>query len=308
MALQVIKNTIGYVNPSVSITDTGWGISGAYASHSSCNPGTMIALNSFGLVIGRSYVFTYVVDQYINGSVNIIAGTTNGTSRTAAGTYTETLIVAGNNFLSFFSDGALRISLLSFYDNVTGQMQGTTISFNEKENRWDTEFSMKPEMMVKFIDKFFAFKNGQLWQNNVNPVMMNFFGVQYSAQILFIPNQQYEDNKLWFNMRFDSVGGWYAPSIVIPPNDQFPNGMQSTLTKANIKSIDGKLWADILRDMTDPNISVPDPALQTAVALFQGRMMQGGHMLVTIQCDDTTPAYINSVELFYINVEKELKP
>lgn len=307
MSLNVIQNQIGYVNPGVSSLDTGWVINGAYASHSSCNAGTIVALNAFGLVIGRQYVFTYTVSQYISGGVNIIAGTANGASRTANGAYTQTLTMTGNTFLSFYSDGALTIGSLKFYDLLTGVIAGTTISFNEKEEKWGCEYSAKPEMIVKFVDKLFMFQNGGLWQSNVSAVMNNFFGVQYSSQVLFIPNPEYQKNKLWFNMRLDSTGKWYAPSMVIPPNDQFPNGMQSVLTSNNIKSIDGKLWADILRDMTDPNFAyVPDAGLRAASALFRGRMMQGGYMIIMLQCDDITPASLSSAEIYYIDVEKSL--
>lgn len=307
MALLVIQNTIGYVNPSVSILDTGWVINGPFASHSSCNAGVMTALNSFGLVIGRSYVFQYTVDQFVSGSVKLIAGTTNGTSRTANGVYTETLTVAGNNFLSFFSDGNLRISQLSFYDSVTGMVQGTTISFNEKENSWGAEYSARPENIIKFVDKLFMFKNGGLWRSHVNPVNGNFFGVQYSFKVVYIVNQDYEKNKLWYNLRLDSTGQWYIANITVPPNDQFPNGMQTLMTRANLKSIDGKLWADILRDITDPNFAyISDPDQRNAMALFQGRLIQGGYLIITLQNDDPGAASLSSAETYYIEVQKSL--
>lgn len=303
----IIQGQTGYVNPQTSILDTGWTVDGVYATHGSCNMGTMVAANDFGLQVGRSYVFEYIVDKYINGSVRLFAGTTPGTSRTAAGTYKETLVVEGNNFLSFFSDGGLRIHDLTFYDELLGPQPGRTISFNERANKWVSEYSFMPEMMVKFIDKLFSFSNGSLWQHNVNPLMNNFYGVQYPSQVVFISNQEYQKNKLWFNLRTDSTGGWYCPSIVTPPDDQFPNGMETVLTRNNMKVIDGKLWADILRDVTDPNFAfITDPGLRAANALFRGRMMQGGWLIVTMQNDDITPATLSSAEIYYIDVQKSL--
>lgn len=303
----IIQGTTGFIDPAQASVDTGWSADGTYATHTPCNAGTMIALTDFGLQVGRQYVFTYTVDQWISGSVRIIAGSLNGTSRSANGTYTETLTMTGSNTLSFYSDGALRISSLQFYDLLLGPKSGRTITFDEKENKWVQEWGWSPELMVKFVDKLFAFQNGVLWLHNSNPVMNNFFGQQYSAQVVFIPNQDYETNKLWYNMRMDSTGGWYVKDITIRPNDQFPNGMQTQMSKKNCKSIDGKLWADILRDMNDPNFyQIPDPALRQAVAMFQGRMMQGGYMVVTLQCDDNTDASLASVETYYIDVKKSL--
>jgi len=303
----IIQGQTGFVDPNAASIDTGWSVDGQNAYHTPCNAGIMNALISFGLVVGRQYVFTYPVFNWISGQVYIIAGTQHGTSRTANGTYTETLTMTGSNILSFYSDGSLGISSLSFYDLLLGPQSGRTITFNEKENKWVQQWSWSPELMVKFVDKLFTFLDGILWQHNTNPVLNNFFGVQYSAQIAFIANDEYEVNKLWYNMRFDSTGGWYVQNITIRPNDQFPNGMQTKMTKANCKSIDGVLWADILRDMTDPNFyQIPDPTLRAAVAMFQGRMMQGGYLIVTLQCDDNTSATMASVETYYIDVKKAL--
>jgi hypothetical protein len=307
MAYSIIQGQEGFIDPVTAAIDTGWTVDGVNAFHTPCNPGTMIALTDFGLVVGRQYVFSYKVFQWTSGQVYIIAGTQNGTSRTAVGSYTETLTMTGNNTLSFYSDGSLGINSLSFYDLLLGPQSGRTITFNEKENKWVQEWGWYPELMVKFLDKLFTFQNGVLWLHNSNSVMNNFFGQQYSAQVVFIPNQEYETNKLWYNMRFDSTGGWYVKDITIRPNDQFPNGMQTQMSKTNCKSIDGVLWADILRDMNDPNFhEIPDAQLRKAVAMFQGRMMQGGYMIVTLQNDDNTPATLASVETYYIDVKKAL--
>lgn len=307
MSLQIIKGQTGYVDPASTIRDTGWSADGIYAYHTPCNQGEMNALVDFGLQIGRNFVFEYIVDQYVSGGVTLIAGDTFGTERSAAGTYTETLFVTGSTGLHFFSDGELRIHHLTFYDELLGPQSGRTLTFNERANKWVQEWSWQSEIMIKFIDKLFGFLDGTIWQFNTNPVMNTFFGTKYPAEVTFISNQDYEKSKLWFNMRMDSTGNWYAPSLVIPANDQFPNGMESVLTSKNIKSIDGKLWADILRDFTDPNFAyITDPALRKANALFRGRMMQGGYLVVTLRNDDTTAATLSSVEIYYVDVQKSL--
>lgn len=307
MSVQIIQGSTGLINPATAILDSGWSVDGFNANHGGCNPGTMTANNTFGLIVGRQYVFTYSVYQYTSGGVHVMAGTLNGTTRSAIGTYTETLAMTGNAFVGFYADQTLGINSLSFYDLLLGPQSGRTISFHEKADKWVSEWSFQPEVYVKFTDKFFSFSNGSLWLQNVNTLMNNFFGVQYSSKVIFIFNLDYKKNKLWYNMRLDAIGGWYAPSLVTPPNDQFPNGMLSMISKKNIKVIDGKLWADILRDSTDPNFyQVPDPGVRSAMALFQGRMMQGPILIVTLQNDDVTPATLASAEAYYIDVEKSL--
>jgi len=176
MSYQIIQGQTGYVDPSTSILDTGWTVDGVQASHVPCNPGIMLCLNDFGLIVGRAYIFKYTVSNYVSGNVNIIAGTTAGASYSANGTYSQQLTIAGNVYLSFYSNGQLNISSLSFYDAVTGIQAGQTVSFNEKEEKWVSEFSRVPEVYTRFIDKLFTFNNGSLWQENVNPVMNNFYG------------------------------------------------------------------------------------------------------------------------------------
>ena len=201
----------------------------------------------------------------------------------------------------------MSISNFKFYDTLNGLQSGKTVSFREGDDKWVSEYDYHPESMIKFIDKLFTFNNGMLWEHDTNSLYNNFYGVQYSSNIQFIFNVDYKNSKLWYNIRFDSNGGWYVSNMKIPSNNQFPNGMQSVLTKKNIKTIDGKPYADILRDMTDPNFStIPDPQLRKAVALFQGRMMQGEVLVVTLQNDDSTFSTIDSAEVYYSDVKKSI--
>lgn len=303
MGLQVVQGTTAVVTPASTSLDTGWVADGVSLSHSGCNPGTATSLNYFGLQVGRAYVFEYTISGLISGGVRLIAGTTNGIYNNTNGTYTQTLVMEGNDFISFYSDGTLTVTLLSFYDALTGMIPGRTICFNERQNKWVSEKPYQPEVYVTFLNKIFTFFQGSLWLEDANTIQNNFFGTQYSSQVTFIFNKDYETNKLWYNLRFDSTGNWYVKTMSTPANDQFPNGMTSVLTSKNLKSIDGKLWGDILRDMTDPNFyTIEDPDLRVAVALFQGRMMQGPILIVTLQCDDVTPATLQSVEAYYTDV------
>lgn len=307
MNFQITQGQVGYVDPSIAILDTGWTISGVYANHVSCNSGNIISLTPMGLAVGRTYTFTYEVSNYISGGVNIIAGTNAGTSRTANGVYSDTLAVTDIAQLSFFSDGTLTIQNLNFYDTELGQQPGITISFNEKENRWVSDYSFYPEQIITFLDQLLTIKEGSLWLHNSNPITNNFYGVQYPSQVTFIINQDYLKSKLWYNVRMDSTGGWFVSSMETTPDDQFPNGMMTQITLSNTQVIDGKRWADILRDMNDPNFSyIADQTLRMAVAMFRGRIIQGGWVIVTLQNNDTTIATLSSFETYYTEVKRGL--
>jgi len=307
MALQIIQNTDGFINAPIAATATGWSVDGQYAQHVSCNSGKIIALTDFGLVVGRDYVFTYTVDNYVSGQVWVNAGTQDGINRTANGTYTETITQTGNTSLSFYSDGTLRISMLKFYDLLLGPQSAQVISFFDKANKWTADYEYENDTMAKFIDSFVSWKNGNLWVHNTNPVQNNFYGDQFSSKLTIIVNTEYQREKLFYNFRLDAVGRWYMPAISTPDSNQFPNGMLSQLKKNNFKLIDNKLWADLLNDVNDPNFAgISDPTQRRLAALFGGRKMQGGWLIVDLQCDDTDYHEISSVSTYFIETERSI--
>lgn len=292
--LQVIQNQTGFVNPSVAIVDTGWTISGIYAIHTSCNAGYIRSLTSLGLVVGQQYTITYTIDSYSSGSVYVVAGTTNGISRTAAGTYTETLTVTGVAQLSFFSDGSLRVSVLSFYNNQTGLISGTTICFNEKYNKWTSEYSAIPELWIKFTDNLFSLKNGQLWLHNSNGVRNNFYNNQYSSKITFYININPETVKNFYTIRQQSTTPWSSQNdgdVNILAYKGKPNGQKSRLKGGNYRNLQGDFFADFLRDLSDPRFG------NTLDALFKGADLQGKVMEITIGNSDITAVRLVEVDV-----------
>lgn len=295
MSFQIIQGTTGYINPAQAALDTGWTVSGGTAVHTSCNPGTMIAQTPFALVLGRQYTFTYKVFDYASNGVKLIAGTANGTTRTANGTYTETLTMTGSNILSFFSDGALGISDLKFYDTLTGVTLGTTISFNSKTKEWGSEYSYKQEVYIKFKNKFLSLNSGNLWLHNANQVRNNFNGVQYNSQVKLYANFAPTTEKQWYTVRVESNKVWCCPNtgdIIILPTEGKPAGMSSRLAKNRFNRYRGSYYADFLRNILDPRFT-GDPAVK---ALFQAESLQGRVMELLFTNDDTVEVILFEID------------
>jgi hypothetical protein len=74
---------------------TGWTVANGVAH----NDGTGSSANLFQspAVGGKAYEVTFTISNYVSGSLQPFAGTSNGTSRSANGTYTETLISSNSN-------------------------------------------------------------------------------------------------------------------------------------------------------------------------------------------------------------------
>jgi hypothetical protein len=79
--------------------DTNWTIAGGVASANAATVSQNIR-QTIPLVIGKSYTVTYTISNYSSGSIKVYVGNgTNLTTRSANGTYTETVTNAGNSVL-----------------------------------------------------------------------------------------------------------------------------------------------------------------------------------------------------------------
>lgn len=299
-----LKNQPILIDPALSAIDQGWEISGDLAKHSGCFSG-IITSNTIVLEPGKSYIIIYEVVERVSGGVYAIMGGLNGINRTDIGVYTEQFNIpngATDTTVKFYSDGVLSVGLTSVFPVLEDAANSITLGFNSEGNKWPTYYPFSVEMMLQFTTSLFSFKGGGLWRHNVNPVRNNFHGEQFDSKIIFIANTEYFKDKLWYNMRLDAKGNWSAPRITTAKTNQFPNGMETALKTGNFKLIDGKLWADILRDKKDPNF-----AGETELkSLFKGRMMQGGWLIVEMECKDTTEASLASVEIYYTEIERSL--
>ena len=174
-----------------------------------------------------------------------------------------------------------------------------TIVFSRKRDKWETRQTMYPEAMSPLGGtRFFAFKDGKMWENNINPLTCNFFGVQYNAKITVPITQFPQMIKDWYAIREKANKVWAAIEIVIPPNSRYPNGMTSRITKNNFTNFEGDYWAQFFKDMTDPSFVSQTEALQ------RGRELKGDVMIITLQNSDTSEAYINEIDVNFTPSEE----
>lgn len=292
--LIVLKNQVGLLDPLSDFRNTGWVISGGYATHFPCNPGTMRGLRAFGMVPGTSYKISYDVDQYVSDGVNIFLGTQAGDTVSAAGHVEQTIECVGTDIISFYSDGYLRISNLKVVDLVTNA--ALTLAFNEKAKQWDGGYSYAGEKYLKFSDDLFGFKDGVLWKFNSSEVYNNFFGVQYPSEITFYVNSEDAEVKIFHGMRIISNKRWFCPNdidIKILPYEGKSLGMQSRLKKNKFVPLQGDFYADFLRNLLDPRFET------TLEALRYGEELRGHVLAVTIRNFDNVEVRLTAVDVKY---------
>lgn len=87
-----------------------------------------------------------------------------------------------------------------------------TLSFSEKNNGWGQFWSFIPDWFARLGKRFYTIKNGQLWIHNDtdNPVMNNFYGVQYNTSIKTVFNDAMADDKAFRTINTESPQKWDA--------------------------------------------------------------------------------------------------
>ena len=83
-----------------------------------------------------------------------------------------------------------------------------------------------------------------------------------------------------------------VPRMVTPKNQTWPNGMRTMLHENNFSLDDGKYWADIMRDMNDPQY---DNEIE---ALFEGRVITGPMLICEIESKETKEVKMNGVFIY----------
>lgn len=292
-AITTIVNRATIINIPADFSDGGWEISNSYAIHRSCNAGYVKLLGSL-IEVGKTYHVEYKVFDYISGGVKIMFGTTSGTTFNSAGLKDEDIVVADNTDIKFYSDGNLSIEYLSVYEVVDMVDNGITLVYSEDVKRFVTYLSWRPEMMLRFIDTFFSFSGGTLWEHHTNEIRCNFYGVQYKARVTFYVNINPDAVKLFYSIRIESDHVWAAPTlddIVILPTKGKSDGMKSRLKKGNFHLLQGEFFADFLRNMLDPRFNTQ------LSALFNGAELRGKIMEITLENEDTEQVVLTKVDV-----------
>lgn len=285
----IIKNTELVVNLLGDYGQQGWVVSQNIAYHSGCNAGYI--KTTLDLSTALEWTFRYKILDLTSGTVNIVVDGVNGVSRTVSGTYEDTFTVNDpDTIVQFYATGVSSLELLQVYPD-NDLFEGTTLAFNEDADRWVTYYSYIPEFMNKFINGFYTFKNGQLWEHNVNETRNNFYSQQFNSVITFYCNLNPTEVKNFYSMRQKSNKVWSATDIEIPPRYGKPDGQRSRLKKGRFRSLQGDWFSEFLRDLSDPRFATE------LEALMGGAELSGNYMKITIQNTDTSEVKLFSIDI-----------
>lgn len=149
-----------------------------------------------------------------------------------------------------------------------------------------------PSAYINAGDYFYAFMNGRMWLQDVNPIRGSFFGTEHEMEISFVSNMNPQTVKVYdsivqnANKKFTSEN--YS-DIIIAVNENQPLGMMSKLTASQYKSEEGVWIAPFLRN------AVTRSATPNVYDLINGDPLRGQYMTITIRNNDTSEVILHSV-------------
>lgn len=204
-----LQNASIEIDLLVQGNSVGWSVDDDIATHEACNEGS-ITLEGKTLTAGETWSFSYRINEISGSYLQPFMGTTAGVQRTSAGTYTETLLVAGTNpKFRFYAPATTACEIAIFniqqVSQSTALKQDNTTAFSEKTNKWNPHYTYQPDCAYSLFTNLFSYKFGNLWShdNAITP-RNNFYGQQYLSILKPVFNQSKGEVKTFQSISLQS--------------------------------------------------------------------------------------------------------
>lgn len=285
----VLRNGSVQVIFSESYQDNGWYISGGIAIHDGINSG-YLENYIFRTIPQETYRIRINVIESSNGVLRVYVGGVVGQEISAPGQYEFSVTAIDDSGMSFWSDGDV-----AFTDVVviSGETEFRTILFHDNGNKFAGEISYTADIMTKFLDDFYTFKNGVPWKHNVNETRNSFYGEVYPSEITFVFNPENTKVKTLDSIRIVGNYPWFIKRVYIRPREGKSNGQLSRLKPNRFKRLQGQWFADFLRDINDPRFP------NELESLFKGALLQGEVAEITMSILTEKEMRLTSVDIVY---------
>lgn len=114
-----------------------------------------------------------------------------------------------------------------------------TIAYTEKSKGWTDFKQWEPDAMTRLNNRFFSFKNGELYlhNDNDNPVRNNFYGEQLKSKIVTVLNESEIDDKIFKTLVLEGNKSWKATLVT--------NYTNSSIEKSEFNKRESRFFAYI---------------------------------------------------------------
>lgn len=112
-------------------------------------------------------------------------------------------------------------------ETIPNETSNVTIGYSLKTEGWTSRYSYVPESGITLNNKFYTFKNGQVYLHNSDTAARNnFYGVQYDSEVQFIFNDNPTFVSDWLTLNYEGSSGWEAVEIKADQDDGVITGVR----------------------------------------------------------------------------------
>lgn len=112
-------------------------------------------------------------------------------------------------------------------ETIPSETSNATIGYSLKAEGWTSRYSYIPEYGVTLNNKFYTFKNGQVYLHNSDTAARNnFYGVQYNSEVQLIFNDNPTFVSDWLTLNYEGSPGWEAVEIKADQDDGVITGVR----------------------------------------------------------------------------------
>jgi hypothetical protein len=167
---------------------------------------------------------------------------------------------------------------------VTGTGTSETIAFNENTNVWTSFYSFIPEMAGYIFNKYFSFKNGGMWEHNVNATYNSFYGATYPSIVQLTYNSSPKQIKSFLGVLQQGDSVWTAPDITTSIST-VSTPQHSSLIAGDFEKKEGVWFSSLLRDDTSPG------------GLLEGEDLKGNWLKLRLSNSSSSKINLLSVDV-----------
>lgn len=112
-------------------------------------------------------------------------------------------------------------------ETIPNETSNVTVGYSLKTEGWTSRYSYIPESGVTLNNKFYTFKNGQVYLHNSDTAARNnFYGVQYNSEVQLIFNDNPTFVSDWLTLNYEGSSGWEAVEIKADQDDGVITGVR----------------------------------------------------------------------------------
>ena len=186
-------------------------------------------------------------------------------------------------------------------DAIVGETMDTTIGYELDVEGWPSRYSFIPDMGLTLNNRFYTWKNGQLWRHNSDTTPRNnFYGEQFDSHVQIIFNDNPSTVKEFLTIGYEGTAGWTVTQIDTESQDTALTSNWPFIPK------EGKYFSPIVstenvygfEDAGMGSVTADDGQTVYITGTKDKSGIKGFYNVITLTNDSTDKA-----ELFAINTE-----